>query len=194
MDAEGVVLCECSRQCVWVIVVDAKQAGSIITSRIILISSANIISAIGSYYIVWPCAKIAFTMRSENTTRNMYPACASYFDGTNPEQQAIVHANFGSGHSTELGAAMNMCFGMSLWVALALHAIGIEFYVSSQPSVVRNKNSYILQLHLTPKEAERLRNISCQLQLEAGMNKPGSAGLTADRLGDSDEWAPKGQI
>jgi hypothetical protein len=46
----------------------------------------------------------------------------------------------------------------------------------------------ILQLHLTPREAERLRNVSYQRQLEAGMKNPGSAGLTG--LGDCAPWVP----
>lgn len=49
----------------------------------------------------------------------------------------------------------------------------------------------ILQLHLTPAEADRLRNVSYQRQLEAGMRNPGRAGLTADRLGDSALWVPQ---
>jgi hypothetical protein len=44
------------------------------------------------------------------------------------------------------------------------------------------------QLHLTPREAERLRQVSYARQLEAGMRSPGSAGLTADRLGDAKPW------
>ncbi len=50
-----------------------------------------------------------------------------------------------------------------------------------------------LQLRLTPKETERLRNVSYQRQLEAGMRNPGSAGLTVDRFGDADKWVPKDQ-
>lgn len=50
-----------------------------------------------------------------------------------------------------------------------------------------------LQLHLTPAEAERLRNVSYQRQLEAGMKRPGRAGLTADRIGDSPLWVPQDQ-
>jgi hypothetical protein len=46
----------------------------------------------------------------------------------------------------------------------------------------------VTQLHLTPREAERLRKVSYQRQLEAGMKNPGSAGLTADKLGDSEAW------
>lgn len=71
-------------------------------------------------------------MRSEQATLARYPECASYLNGTNPGQQAAVHANFGSGEPVEIGAAMNMCFGMALWVALSLHAIGVEVYVSSK--------------------------------------------------------------
>jgi hypothetical protein len=48
-----------------------------------------------------------------------------------------------------------------------------------------------IQLHLTPAEAERLRNVSYQRQVEAGLKNPGRAGLTADRLGDAEIWAPK---
>ena len=42
-------------------------------------------------------------------------------------------------------------------------------------------------MRLTPREAERLRAVSYTRQLEAGMHNPGSAGLTADRLGDADK-------
>ena len=44
---------------------------------------------------------------------------------------------------------------------------------------------------LTPAEHERLRNISYRRQLEAGFKRPGYAGLTADRLGDSERWKPR---
>ena len=60
----------------------------------------------------------------------MYPACASYLNGTDVGQEAVVHADFGGDVSTELGAALNMSFGMALWLALALHAVGVEIYVS----------------------------------------------------------------
>lgn len=176
---------------VW-IVTDAKQAGSIITSRFIMIAATSIISSIGSYYIAWPCAKIAYTFGSAEKAAKLYPACAAYVNGTSPHQQAVVHANFEGGLPTEIGAALNLSFGMALWVSVALHAIGVEVYVSSGLScVLRYGNANTAQLHLTPKEAERLRNVSYQRQLEAGKKNPGSAGLTADRLGDSDAWIPQ---
>lgn len=69
-----------------------------------------------------------------NRTLELYPACAAYFSGENPGQQTIVHANIVSPTSAaEAGAAAGMPFGMALWLALVLHAIGIEIYVSSSP-------------------------------------------------------------
>lgn len=131
MDAERLVLCTSFSQRLRREKTDNLQAGAIVTNRIILILSAQIISSVGSYYIVWPCAKVAYTMRSEQDTLEMYPVCESYFNGSSLQQQAVVHADFGSGKATEIAAAMNLCFGMALWVATAMHAIGVEVYVSS---------------------------------------------------------------
>ena len=44
------------------------------------------------------------------------------------------------------------------------------------------------QIHLTPRESERLRQVSYERQIEAGMSHPGSAGLTAERLGDANPF------
>ena len=75
-----------------------------------------------------------------------------------------------------MGAALGFCFGTAIWLALVLHAIGVEVYLA-----------------LTPKEGTRLRYVSYQRQLEAGYRHPGSAGLTSDRLGDADVWQPASQ-
>jgi hypothetical protein len=61
-----------------------------------------------------------------------------------------------------------------MWLALVLHIIGVEIY-----------------LRLTPREAERLRQISYEKQLAAGFKHPGNAGLVVSRFGDADEWKPK---
>jgi hypothetical protein len=39
-----------------------------------------------------------------------------------------------------------------------------------------------------PAESERLRKVSYEKQLKAGMRKPGRGGLTSDRLGDAEVW------
>ncbi|USP80339.1 uncharacterized protein yc1106_07613 [Curvularia clavata] len=148
-------------------------AGAIITSRIITIISAKIIASQG-YYVVWTCAKIAATISEDVDLLTSYPSCANYVDGTNPNAVSSVAATFGAGDTASIGATLNVVFGMAIWLSLALHAVGVEIY-----------------LRLTPKEAERLRQVSYQRQLEAGMRNPGSAGLTADRLGDAQRWSPQ---
>ena len=44
---------------------------------------------------------------------------------------------------------------------------------------------------MTPREAERLRQVSYEKQVEAGLANPGSAGLTSDRWGDAEKWTPR---
>lgn len=146
--------------------------GAIVTLRIILIISAQVTAKQG-YYVVWTCARIAATITPDIDLANSYPACAAYVDGTDPDAVSAVAATFGVGDAANTGAAFNAGFGMALWLSLELHAIGVEVY-----------------LHLTPREAQRLRQVSYQKQLESGMRNPGSAGLTADRLGDAHRWSP----
>lgn len=150
-------------------------AGAIITSRFILIIATQLISDKG-YYAVWSCAKIEATLQDKADWLATYPACASYADGTKLDQVAAVAASFAKGGAANSGAALNLNFGMALWLAVAIHAIGVEVY-----------------LQLTPREAQRLRQVSYQRQLEAGMKNPGSCGLTADRLGDAEKWVPEAQ-
>lgn len=54
-----------------------------------------------------------------------------------------------------------------------MHLVGIEIY-----------------LQMTPRESARLRRVSYEKQLEAGMKHPGSAGLTTDRWGDAEKYTP----
>ncbi|KAJ2984482.1 hypothetical protein NUW58_g6036 [Xylaria curta] len=148
--------------------------GVIITLRIGLIIGAMVVSAVGGHYVAQPCDKINFALHGQNTTMELYPECAPFFSGENPDQHAVVTGDFNGNNVMEAGAALNAAFGPAAWLAIALHMLGAELY-----------------LRLTPAEHERLRNVSYQRQIEAGMKNPGRAGLTADRLGDATKWAPR---
>lgn len=80
-----------------------------------------------------------------------------------------MHASWKNHQSEQIGASLDMSFGMAMWLAIFLHLVGIEIYLA-----------------LTPRENERLRQVSYERQLERGMKNPGSAGLTADRFGDAE--------
>ncbi|KAH8681384.1 hypothetical protein BX600DRAFT_543963 [Xylariales sp. PMI_506] len=142
-------------------------AGSIMTMRIILVIAAVIISVAGEYYMAQPCDKVAFMLETKNETLAAYPACASFFSGQNPAQQVLVKANIGGSNSVETVTAFSIVSGMSLWVALAIHAIGIEIY-----------------LHLTSADSGNSRSASYQRQASANIENPSRASLTPDPFRD----------
>ncbi|KAF7509120.1 hypothetical protein GJ744_008347 [Endocarpon pusillum] len=144
--------------------------GSILTLRIIMISGAAIISSLGRYHFPMECAKLDYMMEDGNSVLAAYPDCISYYNNTDPSKLALVQADL-NGSIAEFAAGLNITFGMAMWLALLIHAVGVETY-----------------LQLTPRESQRLRQISYERQLEAGFKHPGSAGLTADRLGDAHAW------
>ncbi|KAI9897921.1 hypothetical protein N3K66_007777 [Trichothecium roseum] len=145
-------------------------AGSIITTRIVMISAARIISVWNSQWKAMSCEKLASFYDSFEAMRGVYPSC------TSADDWAAVKADMNGGTAENSGAALYVSFGIGLWISVVLHAVGIEIY-----------------LHLTPAEFERLRKISYRRQVEVGFKRPGRAGLTADRLGDSQLWTPARQ-
>ncbi|KAH0343714.1 hypothetical protein KCU83_g8686, partial [Aureobasidium melanogenum] len=143
---------------------------TIITIRIIMIISAQIISMSRDWYTVQPCAQIAFAL-GQSKTLVAYPQCAEYFNGNAPNLPVIVTADFASNNSMELSAALGIPFGAAGWLALLSHSIAIETY-----------------LRLTPKESNRLRQVSYERQLERGVSRPGYAGLVPERFGDAEPF------
>jgi hypothetical protein len=95
-----------------------------------MIIAAMIISNKG-HYAVWPCAKIADTIDDGMDLVSEFPACAAYADGSNLNQVSAVLADMDGSSAANAGAALDLNFGMALWLALAIHAVGVEVYVSS---------------------------------------------------------------
>lgn len=98
--------------------------------RVILITSSMILSFVGDYYYVEPCAKINFILQGENATLARYPECAPFFSGEDPNRHIAVKADVIRRDKVAIGAMINMVFGMSGWLAIAIHAFGVELYVS----------------------------------------------------------------
>ncbi|KAF5667082.1 hypothetical protein FHETE_5785 [Fusarium heterosporum] len=145
-------------------------AGSIITVRIIMIISALIMSKNPSFRQPMQCEKVATFYDNEISLVSKYPTCAD------SDAWVAVQGDMGGESAENIATALSLGFSLGVWLALAIHAIGIEVY-----------------LHLTPAESERLRKISYQRQLERGFKNPGSAGLTVDRLGDAEKWRPENE-
>jgi hypothetical protein len=145
--------------------------GTIITLRIILIISANITTMLNSYYTTMSCDDITFMYGSRIPVTHFYPQCSS--PNSTVDDLVIVHANIRSGRPEQIRASLGMSFGMALWLAIFMHLVGVEIYLA-----------------LTPRESNRLRQVSYERQMERGFKNAGSAGLTSDQWGDAEAWRP----
>jgi uncharacterized membrane protein len=167
---------------IWCLQIDQHRAwmlravfymGTIITSRIIQIATAEIITRIQDYYQVQTCGQIASNYGGAGTlppdVAAMFPQCLNSTANLPVAVQADFHGNL-----EQVGASLGLGFGMALWMAILLHLVGVEMY-----------------LNLTPGETNRMRAVSYERQLEAGFAHPGSAGITADRWGDAHPWQPE---
>jgi hypothetical protein len=145
--------------------------GTIITTRIIMVLAALITSAIGSYNVIMSCGELG-SIHGFGYLAETYPGCV--VNSTIQQSDLrIVHADMSSDLDEETGASLRVSFAMAIWLAFFLHAVGVEVYLA-----------------LTPREAQRLRMVSYERQLEAGMSNPGSAGMVVERFGDADLWKP----
>jgi hypothetical protein len=95
-----------------------------------MIIAAQIISRIGTFWSVQPCIKI-LSVLGNNTTRLVqdFPLCQAFLNG-NHIAQTIVHAEFHT--APGIIASTNEAFGAAGWLALLLHAVGVEIYVSDR--------------------------------------------------------------
>lgn len=94
-----------------------------------MIISAQIVSAAGDFWSVQNCAKLLDVIGDSQELVETYPSCAALIDANNLQAVAAVKADFG-GSVEQLMSAMNISFGMAGWLALGLHALGVEVYVS----------------------------------------------------------------
>ena len=139
-------------------------SASIITLRIIQLTALEIVGSIPDSYRMLPCEQIDSV---GGLAATIYPSCAA-----DPTGWTAAKMDLGGTSVAEMMAASQGTFAGAGLLAFILHAIGIELY-----------------LHFTPAESQRLRQVSFERQQERGFSRPGSAGLTSDRLGDA-EWVP----
>lgn len=100
-----------------------------------MIIAAQIISSAGDFWSVQSCVKLLDVIGDAQELVQQYPSCSGLVGNGNLEAVAAVNANFG-GSAVELMSAMNMSFGMAGWLALGLHAVGVEVYVSLPGALV----------------------------------------------------------
>lgn len=80
----------------------------------------------GGYWAIRQCAQVDYTL-GETRTRKQYPDCDAFYSGEDPNKVTLIKATMSGAMSA--GATLGLAFGPALWLALILHAIGIEVYV-----------------------------------------------------------------
>ncbi|KAI4194914.1 MAG: hypothetical protein LQ348_002537 [Seirophora lacunosa] len=148
--------------------------GTIVTMRLIMILSALISSKSSYYDTTMTCGELLSIHDTSEKVNTLYPECGR--PGSTVDSRVIVQAKFGT-QPEQIGASLRLSFGMAMWMALFLHAVGVEIY-----------------LHLTPRESNRLRQVAYERQMEKGLSPAGSAGLTSDRWGDAEPWKPMKEV
>ncbi|GAT24912.1 unnamed protein product [Aspergillus luchuensis] len=146
--------------------------GFIITMRIIGITTNKVLVALApnQYFVSYSCSEISFMLNgNQSVVQSLHPSCT----GTNPNHHVLVNAfsSNGTGNVDQAAAGLDISFSAAAWLAVAIHVFAAELY-----------------LHLTPAESARLRRVSYQRQLEAGMRRPGNMGLTAEKVGDAEPF------
>lgn len=151
---------------------------SIITLRLILYLATLVTTAMRDYYYPFSCAQIAwfYTHYHMGDPLSVYPQCASPFHNTTilPDSYVAVHANF-NGRPEQIGASLDINFGMALWLALFVHLVAVELY-----------------LRLTPAEARRLKAVSAQRQRER-WGGPGAKGKGVEEQVSTGEGEGEGE-
>src|SRR5690606_13221205 len=82
---------------------------------------------------VWPCGQLEDLVRNDDMTKERslekYPACR---DGGDTMARA---GNYGI---EWVASALRLSFGTSLWIAMLLHALGVEIYVSKSLKIIKS--------------------------------------------------------
>ena len=150
--------------------------GTIITVRIIFAIAFSIeaVWPASQIYTAKYCPELLFDYQNSTTQLySDYPACDPANAQFATDGHVAVKGDI-NGNVASIMAALAQNFGMAGYLALILHAAGVEIY-----------------LKLTPREGERLRQVSYERQLERGFANPGSAGLVIEKFGDAEPWVPR---
>ncbi|KIM81594.1 hypothetical protein PILCRDRAFT_821370 [Piloderma croceum F 1598] len=114
-----------------------------ITARLTTISARHIISDIGSYYAVWRCDQLRYVMTDVDEVSQLYPQCTQ--PGVNLAKTFVaVHAAV-KGNGLEYGSTVRLTFGMSLWIAIVIHVIGVEIYIRKTESSNQHRRGFVLE-------------------------------------------------
>lgn len=148
----------------------------IITQRLIQLAAMEVVSRRGDFYVTMACHSVdaILSLVQPGLAPAFYPQCAG-----RPDATVAVLANKYAAPTAEgipplheIGATAQVTFAPTGMLALMIHYFAVEMY-----------------LHLTGAEANRLKRVSRERQLQRGWSRAGDASwLTRETWGDMDEF------
>ncbi|KAG8739698.1 hypothetical protein FRC10_005259 [Ceratobasidium sp. 414] len=103
--------------------------GTFVTTRVTALLSAQVITAIDTYFSLWRCSEVGYVLKNAGTLAQNYPLCGTPNGLARPDDTWVaVHSSWNEGRLGK-GSASRASFGMALWVAMILHVLGIELYL-----------------------------------------------------------------
>ncbi|KAJ1303559.1 hypothetical protein OPQ81_011743 [Rhizoctonia solani] len=111
---------------IWMIRAWAYQM-AIVTMRVIIPIAMILISVRGTYYSVMSCDEVSNSLNNADQFAREYPQCQPDWAGK-PVEYVAIRAGLEDG--LPAAAGIRSIFGMAAWVALWVHLIGTEYYIS----------------------------------------------------------------
>ena len=78
-----------------------------------------------------PCGKINSILQSPPLVNKLYFQCVGSSNTTISEHQIVIVKADWYGRGEQKAATLDLLFSGGLWLALVLHAVGVELYVST---------------------------------------------------------------
>lgn len=146
----------------------------VITTRLIQMAAVEIISRFPhSLYQTRLCVEME-NVAGREVLYKLHPECGPGYPNSTTPGYFTSRADWYSVDPFEKIAAGGATFPMSAWLALAIHAVGVEVYLAA-----------------TAAEALRLRQVSYERQIKRGFRNPGSSGFFIGKFGDPEPFTPK---
>ncbi|QRV98960.1 hypothetical protein RhiJN_26979 [Ceratobasidium sp. AG-Ba] len=106
---------------------------STLTARIITSIARPIISISSAYFSTWSCDEVSFLLNSSSMAASLFPVCA-LSPGDDPKNVYVLVRASVNEDPINLGSAQRVTFGMALWLAMMIHAAGVEIYILATES------------------------------------------------------------
>lgn len=116
-----------------------------ITARLTSIAARHIVSVIGSYYALWRCEEISWVLNSVAAAQQSYPQCTPSQAGDDLASVRVAIRAAADGDKLGLGSSVRVTWGMSMWVAIVIHSLGVETYIRLSESSNRYRRGFVLQ-------------------------------------------------